>query len=77
MRENICKQCDWQGINFQTIQIAHHSEWSKTKIWYHLYVESRKKMIQMKLTHLQNRHRKQTMVIEGERRGRHKLVTCY
>ena len=23
MGENICKQCDWQGLNFQNIQTAH------------------------------------------------------
>ena len=26
LRENICKQWDWQGINFQNIQIAHTTQ---------------------------------------------------
>ena len=26
MGENICKQCDWQGLNFQNIQIAHTTQ---------------------------------------------------
>ena len=24
--ENICKYCDWQGLNFQNIQIAHTTQ---------------------------------------------------
>ena len=26
MGENICKQCDWQGLNFQNIQTAHTTQ---------------------------------------------------
>ena len=29
MRENICKQCDQQGINFQNIQTAHTTQQQK------------------------------------------------
>ena len=27
--ENICKQCDWQGLNFQNVQTAHTTEQQK------------------------------------------------
>ena len=26
MREDICKQCNWQGINFQNMQMTHTSQ---------------------------------------------------
>ena len=26
MRENICKQCDWQGLNIQNISTAHTTQ---------------------------------------------------
>ena len=52
----------------------YHTKWSKSDkdkqiLWYHLYVES-KKIIKMNLHKKQkqiHRHRKQTMVIKGER----------
>ena len=31
MRENICKQCDRQGINFQNVQIAYTAQYQKSK----------------------------------------------
>ena len=31
MGENICKQCDWQEINFQNIQISHVAPYQKQK----------------------------------------------
>ena len=31
MGENICKQCDQQGLNFQNIQIAHTTQSQKNK----------------------------------------------
>ena len=27
MGENICKQCDWQAINFQNMQTAHTAKY--------------------------------------------------
>ena len=30
MGENICKLCDWQGINFQDIQTAYVAQYQKT-----------------------------------------------
>ena len=30
MSENICKQCDWQGLNFQNIRTAHTAQYQKT-----------------------------------------------
>ena len=30
MAENFCKQCDWQGLNFQNIQTAHTAQYQKT-----------------------------------------------
>ena len=32
MGENICKQYDWQGLNFQNIQIAHTAQQQKNPI---------------------------------------------
>ena len=32
MRENICKQSDWPGINLQNIQTAHAAQYIKKKI---------------------------------------------
>ena len=29
--ENICKQCDWQGFNFQNMQIAHTTQQQKNE----------------------------------------------
>ena len=29
--ENICKWCDWQGLNFQNIQIAHTTQKQQQK----------------------------------------------
>ena len=29
--ENICKWCDWQGLNFQNIQTAHTTQYQKNK----------------------------------------------
>ena len=29
--EDICKSCDWQGINFQDIQTAHTTQYQKSK----------------------------------------------
>ena len=29
MEENICKWCDWQGLNFQNIQTAHTVQYKK------------------------------------------------
>ena len=51
----------------------------KTNIWYHLYVESKKKWY--KWIYLQNRNRLtdleyKLMVIKGERQGRDKLGVC-
>ena len=31
MGEDICKWCDWQGINFQNIQTAHTAKYQKNK----------------------------------------------
>ena len=31
MGENICKQCEWQGINLQNLQISHVAEYLKNK----------------------------------------------
>ena len=31
MGENICKQCDWQGLNFHNIQTAHITQQQKNK----------------------------------------------
>ena len=31
MGENICKWCDWQGINLQNIQTAHAAQYKKKK----------------------------------------------
>ena len=31
MGENICKQCDQQGLNFQNIQTAHTAQYQKNK----------------------------------------------
>ena len=31
MGENICKQSNWQGINFQNIQTAHAAQYLKKK----------------------------------------------
>ena len=31
MGENICKQCDQQGLNFQNLQIAHTTQSQKNK----------------------------------------------
>ena len=31
MGENICKQCDWQGINLQNTQTAHAAQYQKKK----------------------------------------------
>ena len=31
LRENICKQCDWQGINFWNIKTAYTIQWKKQK----------------------------------------------
>ena len=31
MEENICKQCDQQGLNIQNIQAAHTTEYQKNK----------------------------------------------
>ena len=31
MRENICKQSSWQGINLSNIQIVHAAEYKKIK----------------------------------------------
>ena len=31
MWENICKQCDWQGIDLQNIQTAHTTQYQKNK----------------------------------------------
>ena len=31
MWENICKWCDWQGINFQNLQTAHIAQYQKNK----------------------------------------------
>ena len=31
MGENICKQCHWQGINYQNIQIAHTAQYQIIK----------------------------------------------
>ena len=31
MGENICKQCDKQGIDFQNIQTAHATQYQKNK----------------------------------------------
>ena len=44
MGENICEQCDRQGINIQNIQIAHTPQYQKTQI------------IQSKWAEDQNRH---------------------
>ena len=30
LRENICKQCNWQGINLQNRQIVHTAQFQKT-----------------------------------------------
>ena len=27
--ENICKQCNWQGINLQSLQTAHMAQYQK------------------------------------------------
>ena len=50
----------------------YHTNWSKpkTNVWYHLYVESKKKWY--KWTYLQNRNREtenKLMVTKGERGG--------
>ena len=29
MEENICKWCDWQGLNFQNIQTIHITQWQQ------------------------------------------------
>ena len=29
--KNICKLCDWQGLNFQNIQTAHTTQQQKSK----------------------------------------------
>ena len=29
--ENICKQCNWQGLNFQNILTAHTTQWQRNK----------------------------------------------
>ena len=32
MRENICKWCDWQGLNFQNIQTAYTTQQQKNNL---------------------------------------------
>ena len=29
MGENICKQCDWQGVNLQNLQTVHEAQYQK------------------------------------------------
>ena len=31
MGENICKQCDWQGISLQNLQITHEAQYQENK----------------------------------------------
>ena len=31
MEENICKWCDWQGIEFQNMQTAHRTQQQRNK----------------------------------------------
>ena len=31
MGKNICKECDWQGLNFQNMQTAHTAQYKKNK----------------------------------------------
>ena len=31
MGENICKQCNWQGINLQNLQTGHAAQYQKHK----------------------------------------------
>ena len=50
MGENICKWCDWQGINLQNLQTAHVAQYQKNK-------QPNQKMGQRpKQTFLQRRH---------------------
>ena len=50
MGENICKWCDWQGINLQNLQTAHIAQYQKNK-------QPNQKMGQRpKQTFLQRRH---------------------
>ena len=48
--ENICKWYNWQGLNFQNIQIAHTTQCQKNKIF------NQKMGRTLKQTFLQRRH---------------------
>ena len=37
MGENICKTCDWQGINLQNIQTAHTAEYPRSNTHTHTH----------------------------------------
>ena len=44
MRENICKWCDQQGVNFQNMQIVHKTKYQKKKK--HNTTKKKKKMVE-------------------------------
>ena len=61
MGENIYKWWDWQGLNFQNIQIAHTTQCQKNKIF------NQKMGRTLKQTFLQRRH-------TGSQQGHEKML---
>ena len=67
MGGNICKWCDWQGINLQNIETAHAAQYQKKKKKHNQKMGRRSKILQSTYIDGQETHEKMLNITNYQR----------